>query len=470
MANVNDKLKELEEQAKKKADQNEVKKIQQSAQAVQQKLSSNPSAVGTVNNNTYTPVTSSAGNVVKKTGTQVVTGIPTVNQQKAYNDVFTSTPATSTRSQKEELISGRASLNNAINTLGNIYNTNLSNMKNTSSNGYSDYVNNLYRNNGASMSEKDYQDLKKRTSQEVYDAKNKGRLPDESVKQAEQLMSAYRGQKKENEQVARETANVKLDTDANGNTITKYLNEKELSELNALQSLVDSNEADFLTKEQKKRYEELKEKELKEKKANNLLENYYYGDNYKNLTDEEKQSYLSDIGSRHSSFVERYGKTLAKNGLEMVATPFKVADAIRNTQNDIDLQEVEDMFISGQISEDEYKYLTESLQFDLNDENNLAKKLSDDSKRLSTEAYNGLNSGQNVVLQTLDSTTNFLMNFYSTADVGGFMGLSDDAVGNLVTLGMSAQSGADKYYQNIENGYDPETSMKNALFTGALSF
>lgn len=99
-------------------------------------------------------------------------------------------------------------------------------------------------------------------------------------------------------------------------------------------------------------------------------------------------------------------------------------------------------------------------EFKATDEDNLSNKLNQKAEELHNEALLGTEGLENVALNTLIGAGNMASHLGIAYATGG-------AINPVLT--MAVQSGTDKTYQNLQEGYDMETSLGNGLLTGAVT-
>ena len=110
------------------------------------------------------------------------------------------------------------------------------------------------------------------------------------------------------------------------------------------------------------------------------------------------------------------------------------------------------------MSDEEIDEKAEGFRFNATDDNNWSQKLQKDLDDLGNQIYYGTNGAEQFALQTLEGVQNFGAHYLMAMATGG---------SSLATMGL--QSGLDKTYQNLEEGYDINTSLGNGVLTGTLT-
>ena len=160
----------------------------------------------------------------------------------------------------------------------------------------------------------------------------------------------------------------------------------------------------------------------------------YLQDKYisENLTDKEdiKEFYtLQD--AYNDTFGERALKVTGKVAGSILNMPFQAYDLVKEFINNDDKA---------------------------TDENNWSQKLQKDINDVSNQIYYGTSGAEQFALQTLEGVENFGAHYLMAMATGG---------SSLATMGL--QSGIDKTYQNLNEGYDINTSLGNGVLTGTLT-
>ena len=184
---------------------------------------------------------------------------------------------------------------------------------------------------------------------------------------------------------------------------------------------------------------------------------------------------LLAISDEHRSYddnwLERRMTSLGKTSVDAVSTVVNVAqigmDLGGQVIADAWVKGAEEMKENGTISDDQFNKMMETVKplmdYDANDESTLGRQLRDISNQLSYDIQNGVDTSTvqgkilNFIGQGLDSTTNFLAQYMLFGEAGS------------LAL-MSGQSGSEKYFENLENGYDQYTAFANGLATGMTSY
>ena len=116
---------------------------------------------------------------------------------------------------------------------------------------------------------------------------------------------------------------------------------------------------------------------------------------------------------------------------------------------------------SGQISNEQFDSMIEKAKvlsdYDATDPNHIATQLRALSSDIAYSIQNGEDGIGAFLGQGLDSTVNFLTQFLLLGETGS------------LTM-MAGQSGTQKYFENLANGYDQTTSLLNGIATGVTSY
>ena len=192
----------------------------------------------------------------------------------------------------------------------------------------------------------------------------------------------------------------------------------------------------------------------------------YLQDKYisENLTDKEdiKEFYtLQD--AYNDTFGERALKTTGRVVGSILNMPFQAFDIAKQflyeQQGYADfVDQNRDFYRNAGMSDEEIDEKAEGFRFNATDDNNWSKKLQKDLDDLGNQIYYGTNGAEQFALQTLEGVQNFGAHYLMAMATGG---------SSLATMGL--QSGLDKTYQNLEEGYDVNTSLGNGVLTGTLT-
>lgn len=192
----------------------------------------------------------------------------------------------------------------------------------------------------------------------------------------------------------------------------------------------------------------------------------YLQDKYisENLTDKEdiKEFYtLQD--AYNDTFGERALKTTGRVIGSILNMPFQAFDIAKQflyeQQGYADfVDQNRDFYRNAGMSDEEIDEKAESFRFNATDDNNWSQKLQKDLDDLGNQIYYGTNGAEQFALQTLEGVQNFGAHYLMAMATGG---------SSLATMGL--QSGLDKTYQNLEEGYDINTSLGNGVLTGTLT-
>lgn len=196
---------------------------------------------------------------------------------------------------------------------------------------------------------------------------------------------------------------------------------------------------------------------------------------YEDAVNKGDTDVLLTISDEHRSYddnwLERRMTSLGKTSVDAVSTVVNVAqigmDLGGQVIADAWVKGAEEMKENGTISDDQFNKMMETVKplmdYDANDESTLGRQLRDISNQLSYDIQNGVDTSTvqgkilNFIGQGLDSTTNFLAQYMLFGEAGS------------LSL-MSGQSGSEKYFENLENGYDQYTAFANGLATGMTSY
>ena len=192
----------------------------------------------------------------------------------------------------------------------------------------------------------------------------------------------------------------------------------------------------------------------------------YLQDKYisENLTDKEdiKEFYtLQD--AYNDTFGERALKTTGRVVGSILNMPFQAFDIAKQflyeQQGYADfVDQNRDFYRNAGMSDEEIDEKAEGFRFNATDDNNWSQKLQKDLDDLGNQIYYGTNGAEQFALQTLEGVQNFGAHYLMAMATGG---------SSLATMGL--QSGLDKTYQNLEEGYDINTSLGNGVLTGTLT-
>lgn len=192
----------------------------------------------------------------------------------------------------------------------------------------------------------------------------------------------------------------------------------------------------------------------------------YLQDKYisENLTDKEdiKEFYtLQD--AYNDTFGERALKTTGRVVGSILNMPFQAFDIAKQflyeQQGYADfVDQNRDFYRNAGMSDEEIDEKAEGFRFNATDDNNWSQKLQKDLDDLGNQIYYGTNGAEQFALQTLEGVQNFGAHYLMAMATGG---------SSLATMGL--QSGLDKTYQNLGEGYDINTSLGNGVLTGTLT-
>ena len=264
----------------------------------------------------------------------------------------------------------------------------------------------------------------------------------------------------------------------------------KMSELNDfLQSSNDMNANIEGTKqlrelgEQKKKLTE--DKEIRDRFYRNMndLEYLEYG------SDREKSDVADVVNARTDSIGERIVKGTGANALGIIQSGLALFDTIKDVNQEITADEMTRRAVynleHGNIDQETYDTIIQDAQklrdFTVNDERNVSQQLRREINQMNMEIQEGLSTPEKFAVDSINGTTNFLMQYALFSMIGtlgsGASILSKEGmavaqkvgeVGSLVS--MSSQSGTQKYYELIDEGYDPNTAFLNATATGLISY
>ena len=227
------------------------------------------------------------------------------------------------------------------------------------------------------------------------------------------------------------------------------------------------------------------EKDIRDRFYRNMndLEYLEYG------SDREKSDVADVVNARTDSIGERIVKGTGANALGIIQSGFALFDTIKDVYyegkaDELTQKAIEDLK-NGTINQDTYEAMLKNAQefrdFTVNDERNVSQQLRREVNQLNMEIQEGLSTPEKFVVDSINGTTNFLMQYALFSMIGslgsGASILSQEGmavaqkvgeVGSLVS--MSSQSGTQKYYELIDEGYDSNTAFLNATATGLISY
>ena len=152
----------------------------------------------------------------------------------------------------------------------------------------------------------------------------------------------------------------------------------------------------------------------------------------------------------------RLGDTLNTVAYSIPATVVKLGSMALDKINDTYRGSADMLYDMGLISEGSYNAL-QIPDYDIMADDKLGTKMQNEIAEATALAQNNLGVVGKFALDATGSTSQFLL---ETSLLGPQAAL----------YFMSGQSAADKYYENIANGYDEDTAMLNALATGMVSY
>ncbi len=169
--------------------------------------------------------------------------------------------------------------------------------------------------------------------------------------------------------------------------------------------------------------------------------------------------------SYNDTFLERRARNLGKIGVDMASSIASAVDIARDFGSEKMAQAWEkgaqSLLENGNISVEQYNQMIDTAKemasFDANAEDNLSTQLRNLSAQIQYDIENGEDGVAKFIGQGIDSTANFLAQFYALGPKGSL-------------LSMSTQSATQKYFDNIQKGYDMDTSLLNAIATGVTSY
>ena len=256
---------------------------------------------------------------------------------------------------------------------------------------------------------------------------------------------------------------------------------KELSylnnEINTLQSQMDLIGFDEYGKvNDEEKYQSLNSEKYKlEKQRDELSKKQSYQDAYvgklifdnavANKDTETLSQLHNQFGSYNDNVLERTGKATAQIPVNIYATALSTVDIVRDYVGDKLADKLEETanFLreNGQIDEKRFNEFLEDAKklsnFEADNPNNYSTEMRELANQLSYESMNGLNGVDRFVAEGLSSTANFFTQFYLFG-----------ATGSLVSMGL--QSGSQKYFENLQKGYDKDVALANAIATGLISY
>lgn len=178
---------------------------------------------------------------------------------------------------------------------------------------------------------------------------------------------------------------------------------------------------------------------------------------------------LKELGRQFDSyddtFIEKRLTNIAKIGVDMTTAVMNIGDIALDLGGDAlalaSEKYAENMYKNGDIDDEQYNaYLTKAKRyasFDANDPTTASYAMRQLSNQMAYQIANGEDGILKFVGQGLDSTANFLVQFMALGEMG-----------SLAMMG--TQSGTQKYFENLEKGYDKTTALLNGIATGVTSY
>ena len=155
-----------------------------------------------------------------------------------------------------------------------------------------------------------------------------------------------------------------------------------------------------------------------------------------NLTEKKQiKRFYTLQDAYNDTFGERALKTVGSSLTSIVNNPFELYDVAK-------------------------EFVTQGKE-KVNAEGNISKIINNDIQNLNEEIYYNTNAAEQFALQTVGGVSQFLAHLGLASFTGGGA--------NMALATMSLQSGTEKAYQNIEEGYDVNTAILNGVMTGAMT-
>ena len=149
----------------------------------------------------------------------------------------------------------------------------------------------------------------------------------------------------------------------------------------------------------------------------------------------------------------------------MINAPIKAYDALKEWNTDIAISQIEknrDYYRNEGMTDEEIDAWIKRKEdkFDINDESNLSNYLDRAIQQNREAIYQGVDGVEQFALQTLEGAGQFGSHLLLSAATGG-------VVNPLAT--MALQSGSEKTYQNLQEGYDTDVAIGNGILTGIMT-
>jgi hypothetical protein len=224
-----------------------------------------------------------------------------------------------------------------------------------------------------------------------------------------------------------------------------------------IRDILNRNEAELSDLTRKSRYQ------------NAVYSQFAYEDAVNKGDTETLMAIADQHASYDDSFIERRLNNIGKTAVDVVSTAVNVAqigldlggEAIANAW----AKGTEELKDNGTISDEQFNNMMETVKplMDYDANSGIGAELRNISAQLSYDIQNGVDTStiqgkiESFIGQGLDSTVNFLAQYMLFGEAGS------------LAL-MSGQSGSEKYFENIEKGYDQATAFANALATGMTSY
>lgn len=224
-----------------------------------------------------------------------------------------------------------------------------------------------------------------------------------------------------------------------------------------IRDILNRNEAELSDLTRKSRYQ------------NAVYSQFAYEDAVNKGDTETLMAIADQHASYDDSFIERRLNNIGKTSVDVVSTVVNVAqigldlggEAIANAW----AKGAEELKDNGTISDEQFNNMMETVKplMDYDANSGIGAELRNISAQLSYDIQNGVDTStiqgkiESFIGQGLDSTVNFLAQYMLFGEAGS------------LAL-MSGQSGSEKYFENIEKGYDQTTAFANALATGMTSY
>ena len=260
--------------------------------------------------------------------------------------------------------------------------------------------------------------------------------------------------------------NKSLERDNLKNQIASLMDEKSQIDQKDYNALGQYNaQIALLNKDLIERNKELSELEDRIGYQDAYLADYAMQKAKKEKNDDIINQLAGQYESYDDSFMERRGKNLSKITNDMFGAVANVVDIARDLGGEALADAFErgarNYLDSGDISQEEFANMMANAdvlrEFDAQDPNTLGAQLRAISNQLAYDIANGDDGVSAFIGQGLDSTANFLAQFALLQEAGSL-------------AMMSAQSGTQKYFENLDKGYNKETAFLNGLLSGLISY